>query len=96
MTFYVGDTVRLSTDIADPDTEAAVDPSAVTFKVKSPSSVTTTYIYGTHTNVSKSAVGAYHADIEVDQAGRWLWRIEVEGTVSGVDEGALLVTASQF
>ncbi len=96
MTFYVGDTVRISTDITDPSSSAAVDPTTVTFKVKSPSAVVSTYVYGTHTEVSKSGTGSYHADIPVTAAGRWLWRIEVEGVVDGVDEGALQVTASQF
>jgi hypothetical protein len=49
----------------------AVDPGALTVKVKSPLGVVTTYVYGTDAQVVKDSEGNYHIDLDLDGQGVW-------------------------
>ena len=74
-----------------------VDPTTLTFKTWSPCGVTTTYVYGTDSEVSKSSVGDYDAVFTPDESGRWFYRWEATGTGTTIaKEGDFLVQASPF
>ena len=73
-----------------------VDPSAVTFKLKNPAGVITSYVYGTDDEVVKAAVGKYSAELPIDAVGPWYWRWESTGEGQGAEEGEIRVPTSQF
>lgn len=84
--YDIGDTRRLTatfTNLAG----AATDPTTVTFKVKVPDGTITTYIYGTHAELAKSATGVYYVDYSITQAGRYSYRFEGTGTVATAENG---------
>lgn len=72
-THDVGDLPRIEAVFTDSDTGATIDPDTVTFRVRAPDGVVTDYSYPTE--VTKTAVGVYHVDIDVDQPGKWRWRV---------------------
>ncbi len=93
---YPETTLRLTVTFADSD-GAAVDPSMVTFSTCSPCGTQVSYVYGTDSEVGKSAVGNYYADIVPDESGRWFFRWKTTGTGTAlVDEGNFIVQASKF
>ena len=50
------------------------DPTAVFCTYTSPSRTVTTLTYGVDAALVRDAMGQYHADIDVDEAGRWPYR----------------------
>lgn len=90
-TYDKGDRVEITTSTVFQDADGtAFDPQVVRFKVKSPGGTTVTYVYGTDSEVTKSATGDYTCTIDVDTAGVWTYRIEGEqsdGENRGADEG---------
>jgi len=94
-TFIIGDTARITTALTHPATAAAVDPGGLALKVRKPDQTLTTLTYGADAALEKDAVGHYHADIALDQAGLWHWRWEATGANAGVAEGVLTAKASQ-
>lgn len=92
---YVGSVQRLSINL---QTTASVDtdPTTLTFKLLSPSGVTTTYVYGTDAQVVKTSTGDYYVDVIPDVAGRWHYRWVSTGTAAGAQEGNFVVMSSQF
>ena len=87
--FIIGEVARLSVRITDA-ANTLIDPASLVLLVKNPAGVLVTYI---GTSIVKDAVGRYHADITLTQAGLWKWRWQTGGVVS-VSEGSLLVKAS--
>ncbi len=93
---YPETSLRLTVTFAD-DNGDAVDPATVTFSTYSPSGSLTNYVYGTDSEVGKSAVGNYYADIAPDESGRWHFRWKTTGAgTSLVDQGNFIVQASPF
>lgn len=74
----------------------AVDPGGVTFKVKSPLGVITTYVYLTDVEVVKDATGSYHIDLEPDSQGVWVVRWIGTGSNKTASEGSFQMIESQF
>lgn len=93
--WIIGQTARLSVAITDA-ANAAADPGTLRLKAKTPAGVTTTYTYGVGGEIVKDAVGAYHADIALAAAGRWIWRWETDAPNAGADEGELNVRKSRI
>jgi hypothetical protein len=94
-TFQVGDKPRLEGTFTN-SAGTAIDPTAVSFKVKDPSGNIDTYVYGTNPEVVKEGTGVYYADIEADEAGTWYYRYFSTGTGQAAGEGSFEVAASQF
>ena len=67
------------------------DPTTVTAKVKDPSGVETSYVYGVDEEVVKSAAGIYYIDVTTDENGLWYFRFEGTGTCVAVEESAFRV-----
>lgn len=95
-----GDRVVISTSTVFQDDEGtAFDPDVVRFRVKPPGSAAVTYVYGTDSEVTKTATGDYTLTIDVETVGDWYYRIEGEtsgGENRGADEGRFNVVASEF
>lgn len=74
------------------DTDAAFDPDSVTYVVRKPNGVTTSYVYLTDAEVAKTATGIYTLFPVLDQWGDWYVRATfVEGDITGSDEWRLCV-----
>ena len=88
-TYDIGDVVRWSVAFTDSD-GTAVDPTAVTFKYQDPS--------GTETSIAavNDAVGAYHYDVTIDEAGVWHGRFEGTGSNVAAAESYVAVRRSEF
>ena len=92
MSIDIGDLRRVTAAFTDPnDSDAAVDPTALTLEVTDPSGEKTTYTYGTDVELVKDSIGNYHLDISVDMAGTWLYRWAGTGTAQAVEEGRFIV-----
>lgn len=87
--YDIGDKVRVIGTFTDID-GGFVDPSVVTIKFKSPSSVVTT------PTVVNESPGVYHADQSITAAGTWYYRVESTGTGQAAGEGQFTVTPSNF
>lgn len=75
-TYQVGDRIRVSTSTPFTDIDSvAIDPDVVTFEIKSSDGTTASYVYNTHSNVTKIATGDYACDFDVDLSGTWHYHI---------------------
>lgn len=95
---YPGSTVRITGEFFDND-DVDTDPAtSITFKLRSPAGVESSYVYQTDGEVQKSSTGNYTADIYVDEGGRWLYRWEAvtTGPIYIGGEGSFIVQASSF
>jgi len=91
--YDVGDLVRLSAIFKN---AAAVDtdPTTVSVKVRNPSGVVTTLLYGTDAALVKDSTGNYHADITITAKGVWIHKFIGTGIVTAVEEAAFLARGS--
>lgn len=94
-THDLGDLVRVEATFTDSVLGTAVDPDVVKLSVKSPDDVVTTYVYLTDAEIVKDAVGEYHADIDVDQAGDWFYRWWSTGDGQAAEEKRFKVRAAE-
>lgn len=77
-------------------TGVLLDPTTVTFKVKNPLGVETTYVYNTDVQLIKDSTGIYHIDINANLVGTWFYRFESTGTGQAAQEGSFRVRVSNF
>lgn len=93
-TYDVGDKVR--TQVSFTDDGVVTDPSAITYKFKTPAGVTTTYVYGTDVQLVKLSTGIYYVDLTIALEGRYDWRFEGTGALVAAYEGSFWVRLSEF
>lgn len=93
--YKVGASVRCSAVFTN-DLGAAVDPSTVTFRLRTPAGTVTSYAYGTDAQLVKDATGNYHVDLSASQAGRWTYRFEGTGAAPSADEAQFAVESSRI
>lgn len=91
--FFIGTLARLKAAFTDAETGAAIDPATVTFRVRAPDGTVTDYSYPA--DVTKTGVGAYQADVDLDQSGTWRWRVFSTGAGQGAQEDGFTVLASK-
>jgi hypothetical protein len=72
------------TDFAGADT----DPTAVTFKIHSPSGIETTRTYGV-SGITKTGTGIYYSDITLNEGGIWSYRWVGTGSLVAAGQGTL-------
>jgi hypothetical protein len=92
--FIIGSTARIPVEITDPVANVLADPGGLILKIRKPDKALTILTYGIDTILVKVSTGLYHADIDLDQAGKWKWRWEAVAPNSGAVEGYLQVLAS--
>ncbi len=90
--WIIGQVARISVAITDA-ADAAADPGGLSLKIKLPSGTVVTHTYGGGT-LLKDAVGSYHADITLAEAGQYRWRWEATAPNAGADQGFLHVETS--
>lgn len=97
MTIYINQDVAVTITTLDSAGNAA-NPSAVQFKVKSPSGTTTTYVVGTDANATEITAGSsYRCVFDASEAGTWHVRSETlnaSSEVIGVDEVTIIISQS--
>lgn len=93
--YFIGALVRVAASFANA-AGAPADPTIVRAKVKKPSGTVTSYLYGTDVELVRDGLGAFHLDINVDQAEEWCYRFEGTGAVQAVDENNFTVNAGCF
>lgn len=91
--WVIGQVARVNGAVTDA-AGAAADPGELLLKVKPPTGDVVSHVYGAGV-VLKDAVGAYHADITLDQAGAWNFRWEATAPNVGADEMSLQVPKSR-
>lgn len=94
-TFDIGDRIAATATFTN-DSDVATDPTTITFRVRTPAGTTTSYVYGTDAEVTKTSTGIYKFTKTVDAAGVWAVRAVGTGTVVAADEGLFVVDDGNF
>lgn len=92
--YTLGDGFRLVATFTVND--VATDPTTITFKLKDPDDIVTTYVYGVGADVVRTGVGVYYLDVTVSKAQTWYWRVVGTGAVIAAAEGSFAGIVSQF
>lgn len=105
MSFDRGDLVRMGNPSQDTDSAAftdlggtATDPTAVVLTIVKPDGTELVYGYpsaGADGTLARESAGRYYYDVEIDQAGKWLYRLQGTGAVTAASEGSLRVSRSK-
>ena len=93
--YDVGDLIRVQgafTNAAD----VAVDPAAITAKVKTPAGVITTYTYGVDAQLVRASTGIYYVDVSATTTGDWHYRFASTGEGQAAGENKFYVKESAF
>lgn len=96
--YFLGQLVRCAVPSTAPFAinGVATDPDTIVLKVSNPSGVKTTYTYGVGQTIVRDGVGQYHADILLNQTGRWWYRWEGTGAVQAAAEQMMYVAETAF
>lgn len=91
--YHIGDSAHL-TAVFEDEQGAAVDPLALTLKVKDPSGNVDTYTYSA--SITRDSEGHYSKDIDIDEAGDWFYEWVSTGDAVGGEPGQFVVAPSHF
>ena len=95
--YPLGSNVRCSVIYKSVPTGAYVDPTTVTFRIRTPESgAVTTYVYVVDPEVVKDSVGHYHVDYTADYPGDWWYRWEAAGNYIGASENYFCIWDTRF
>lgn len=89
----VGDLQRIEATNITNAAGAVTDPTTLTLKVKYPDGTSDTYTFGVDVIIVKDSVGNYHADVPIDQAGRWAYSWTGTGAATFAEGGRFRVYA---
>lgn len=92
-TYTPGQVTRLTLAVDDL-LGAPGDPGSLVLKVRSPYGVITVYTFGVDAEVVRDALGNYHADLPLPDAGQWKYRWELATPNAGAAEGTITVHRS--
>lgn len=91
--YALGQLVRITNQNQPFKTWAGVNtnPTTTTLHVETPAGVQTTPA------LTNDAAGIYHYDLEVDEPGKWFWRLQGAGVVVAATlDGEITVADSRF
>lgn len=89
-TFDIGDMQSLKIAFTDEAGNAA-DPTGVTFKMREPDGVETTYIYGADAELVKESVGNYQVGWTFNKSGRHIFRFAGAGAVAAAEQNEVYI-----
>lgn len=92
-THDIGDRRKLTCEVRD-ESGALVDPVVLTFYMREPDGVLTTYDL-TDTEVVRDSVGVFHTYWDITQSGTHNWRWAASGNVGAAEETSFKVKASK-
>ena len=91
LVYDIGELVRIAGTFTDINGDLA-DPSTVTLEVEGPTGQVITYDYqGSPEEVTRTAVGVYHVDVDVIAAGDWHYRWSCTGVSQAAEPGQFMV-----
>lgn len=93
--FDKGDLVKFTANFST-DADVAADPTGVVFKFKRPDKTVTVWTYGVDAQITRDTVGAYHAEVAIDQPGDWTYRWEGTGALQAAEEMTFIARATAF
>jgi hypothetical protein len=96
VSYTKGTLVNCRATFTDPVSGSVVDPTTVTFRVKNPSGITTTWTYGPDLELEKESTGHYKAQVNANQQGSWSYRFESTGPYQGAREATFDVEGGAF
>ena len=86
--YDLGDTRKLSaTFTVAANSPAATDPTTLTFSIREPDGVVTSYVYLTDAELVKDSTGVYHVDWLIAKVGRHTYRWVGTGAAAETDTG---------
>jgi hypothetical protein len=91
----VGDAVLIDASITNTVVGSLADPSSLAFTVNSPADVSTDYIYGVASEVTRLSLGEYRLRLELAESGTYRFRITTD-TPNAVEDGSLFVSPPSF
>lgn len=95
--YQIGNTTLLTVSFANAATGTPVDPSSVTLRVLMPGqSSAVVYVYGSGSEIQKTSVGNYSAEIILNASGLVNYRWEAGGAYPGAIENSLRVLPSNI
>lgn len=93
--YSVGQRVNFTVAFKLPGTDTFVDPTTVTFRIRTPETgVATSYVFPA--TIVKTAVGMYNVDYTLDFPGDWYARWEGAGAYVGAKEWRVFIKESKF
>lgn len=92
--YTLGNVIKLAANFKA--NSADVDPTTITFKLKDPLGVITTYIYGTNAELVKESTGDYYVHYTPLVEGRHTYRFSSGTTYIAAEESTFDVVESQF
>lgn len=84
---------KLSVRIYDED-GALADPTTLTFTMRDPDNVRTTYVSGTDAQIVRESVGVFHVYWDCVKTGRHRWRFAATGSIGAAAEAGFIVEHS--
>lgn len=94
-TYQKGDLVRISFVFKN-SAGAPIDPAVVKIAVKDPAGVTTTYTYGTDSQLVKDSTGNYHLDQSAQHSGEYHYKPFSTGAGQAAAKGSFTVEQDDF
>ena len=95
--YALGALVQVAAVFRNPASGALMDPAAVFFKFKDPTSgVVTIYTYGVDSQLVKDSTGKYHVDVNASSVGRWYYKFYSTGSGQAAYENHFSVKSSNF
>lgn len=94
-TYQKGALVRISFDFKNSDGDP-IDPGVVKITIKDPAGVTTTYTYGTDSQLVKDSTGNYHLDQSAAHSGEYLYKTFSTGIGQAAAKGSFNVAQDDF
>ena len=87
-TYYTGSNINHWVIYRDFATKALVDPTTVTFSIRTPGVhiAIVTYIYLVDPELVRDSIGHYHVDYVLDFPGDWHYQFEAAGNYIGAAE----------
>ncbi|RJX20811.1 MAG: hypothetical protein C4570_03380 [Ammonifex sp.] len=83
-----GKLIRLSLAFTDAS-DAAVDPTTVSVRIRPPDGVKATYVYGVDAELVRDGVGNYHFDLSLEQYGMYGYYAWSTGTGQAAAHGEI-------
>lgn len=92
--YAIGNVLKLAANFQSNSSD--VDPGGVTFKIKSPLGIVTTYVYGTNSELVKESTGDYYVHFQPTEEGRHVYRFVSTISYIAAAEASFDVAETQF
>lgn len=91
--YLLGNAVRISAIFKDAANKTLVDPATVSFTFTNPAGASTTYVYGTNSEVVKLGTGSYYVVYMPSLVGTYYYNVISTGNAAAADESFFAITS---